>query len=141
MPEEEVIRISEDDLPPENKSTALAEPITIRIDDEDIEVEQDFAVTWRDILKADAESMIDYKEPVSDQVTTEFRYGVLSNLRHDIAIARSDSERTDRQIYRDLAIRYHPDLYQNTDQEVKDLATEYTQALGALRQNGELTIE
>lgn len=139
---EEVIRITEDDLSPaQDPPRALAEKIIIRIGDEHIEVERKTVVTWRDILQADADSMVDYREPVSKSVGTEFRSGVLINLRHDIAILRIEGKKTDREIYRVLAERYHPDLYPDASEEVKALATEYFQALVALRQNGELQVD
>ncbi|OGM34258.1 hypothetical protein A3D00_05700 [Candidatus Woesebacteria bacterium RIFCSPHIGHO2_02_FULL_38_9] len=48
---------------------------------------------------------------------------------------------TDAQIYQRLRVQYHPDLYSDQPQPVRDLAIEYFQALVALKEAGELKVE
>lgn len=96
-------------------------------------------VGWRDIIRAEANSLtrIEVKVPVSEKITTEFDAIVLNNLRGDIGRGRAEGE-TDRQVYRKMLVQYHPDLYVGEDAKVIDLSREYTQALGALKDNGEI---
>lgn len=141
MPDEE-IRTTKEGLAREDKSHALVKPVTIRIDNEDIEVEPDLMIGWRDILEAEAHNpaKVDVNLPIAGEGSTKFHHAVLSNLRREIAIARVD-KKTDRKIFRDLLIRYHPDLYQSSTPETQALAGEYTKALGAMRQMGEIRPE
>jgi hypothetical protein len=129
----------------EDQPRALA--TTIEIDGERVDVANTLVVGWGDILEERTKAFVDIEEPVSDTVPTEFNYGVLSDLRGDILQYRTDNFMkpdeglTDTQIYRELRVRYHPDLYRDKSQEAQDLATEYSQALGALVENGELQPE
>lgn len=113
--------------------------ITINIDGEEIEVvvPQDISVGFSDILQGEVNSILDIKEQVGGGDTTQYHSSVLGYLRDDIRIGR-DSGKNDKQIYVSLATRYHPDLYQGANEEVKNLAKEYFQALGSLKKIGEI---
>lgn len=122
--------------------------ISIEFDGEKVEIPEQLAVGWRDILRERVKLLVNYKIPVSEKIPAEFNAAVLSDLRQDIDLIRTaqwikpeEEWQTDAQIYRTLRTRFHPDLYQGESQEVIDLATEYFQALGALKDNGELQTE
>lgn len=138
----EPIHITEADMnASENKNTGLVKTVTIKIGEEDlnVDVQPDAVVGWKDIIQADHDSMVDIKEPVSAGDPTEFHFSVLSNLRDDMKNERT-AGKSDRDVFISLATRYHPDLYQDASPEVKDLAVEYTQALNALKTAGELKL-
>lgn len=129
--------------PQEQGKTAT---ISVEIRGEKIAVPQDLAVTWRDLLTHRADAFVDLKAPITLGNPTEFNYGVLGDLREDIDILRhlttnNEDGLTDLQIYRNLALRYHPDVINSDDPKVQQLAGEYTQALNALVAIGELQIE
>ncbi len=130
------IRITEEDLDAENSKE---KPVVLQVEGETIEVQPEIAIEWKDILKAEANdpTRVDVKVPISSSGPTEFHHAILSNLRGDIKRKR-DSGETDRKIYRDLIVRYHPDIYQGEGDKVIELAKEYTQALVRLEEIGEI---
>jgi len=135
---DETIHITDKDLGPKETSS-LTRTITIKIGDEDLKVDvsPDVTVGWQDILASELESMVDIKEPVNQTDQTEYHFSVLSSLRDDIKRGKTEGK-NDRDIFVGLATRYHPDLYETARPDVKDLATEYSQALGTLRKVGEI---
>ncbi len=118
----------------ENPQTTL---ISLTVDGEQINIPTQIAITYQDILASRLQSIVEIREPVSDSVRTQFLTAVLSDLREDIARMRKEGK-NNRRIYLELAVKYHPDLYQQAPEEVQHLANEYFQALSALKQNGEI---
>ncbi len=130
------IRITKEDP---DKKGSKGKSIVLQIEGETVEVQPKIAIGWRDILEAEANNpaRVDIKVSVSSSDPVELHHAILSNLREDIDRRREGGE-TDRQIYRDLIIRYHPDIYHGEEGGVMELAKEYTQALVHLEEIDEI---
>ncbi len=134
LQEEPIIKLTEKDLKsPEKERT------TVVVDGEEISVPAEVVIGWKDILRAETHnpSHVDLKMPLSESDETEYDHEVISNLKEDVRRLREDGK-SERQIYRELAIRYHPDLYQNEGGKIRLLAQSYMGALTGLRNAGEL---
>ncbi len=135
------IKISEEDLEPEAQRPALQLPSTVVIEGEEVEVPlESIVIGWRDIIEAEAHSPAHVEgldEQVSETVTDKYHFSVLSNLRGDVGRMK-DEGKSARDIFRELALRYHPDLYQDMDEKTQELAETYFKATGSLKENGEL---
>ena len=114
-----------------------ATSISLIVDGEQINIPAQIAITYQDILASRLQYIVEIREPVSDLVQTQFLTAVLNDLREDIARMKKEGK-NNRRIYLELAVRYHPDIYQQAPEEVRHLANEYFQALSALKQNGEI---
>lgn len=125
----------------EQKATLPELPKSVYIDDEEVPApDADIVVGWRDIVEAEANDssrVAGIEEQVSDMVTAKYHFAVLSNLRQEIGIAKQGNI-TSKELYKKIALRYHPDLYSGMDDLTKSLTSEYFKALGSLRDNNEL---
>jgi hypothetical protein len=115
-----------------------SEPEEIKISAEELEP---IIIETKDFLRAEVEQQ---KDPNYINLTkpenilgTDYDSRILTNLRAEVKTNREQGL-NGGQIYRKLAIAYHPDSYRSEAPEVQALAHEYFKALQALKGSNEL---
>ena len=129
--EEAIIRLME--------TASKKNTVKLLIDGEEVEVPATISVSYADILKSEVDNLPDQRETIGDN-PTQFHTKVISNIRNE-AEALRDLGQDDRSVFRTIATRYHPDLYQQEDEPVKQLAEEHFKALNTLREANQLKRE